>query len=141
MANSLPISPVDIQERDPHTGQFLPGNKGQLSRNHDPLRTRAAELRRAALEAVSEQDIRDVLQAMVREAKEGNAFAANLVLDRALGKVRPQEPEDADNTAETLERLWREWGIASSPASGDPEAPVDAAFTLKEAPGADPAEE
>jgi hypothetical protein len=68
--------------RDP-AGRFAPGNKSGLGR---PLASRAAKLRAKLFDAVSDDDLVAIAQALVREAKAGDVTAAREVLDRLLGK-------------------------------------------------------
>jgi ribosomal protein L17 len=46
-------------------------------------------LRVALVRAVSEQDVREIIEKMVAQAKAGDAVAARIVLDRVLGKPEP----------------------------------------------------
>lgn len=83
--------------RDPQ-GRFLPGCKG------GPGRTPSAsvhEHRAALVEAVSPQDIADIVGMLVAQAKAGDLTAARIVLERVLGK-----PVEGDllERVETLER-------------------------------------
>lgn len=120
------------EDRDRRTGHFLPGNKAHMS---DPMRLKCSALKRALMDSVTPDDIREVLGAMVREAKEGNVFAANLVLDRTMGKVQPATEADAEDVAAKLERLWFEVGGGPRPGGVEPE-PEDAAFRMLEPPDA-----
>lgn len=78
--------------RDP-SGRFAKGNPGGPG---NPHAARVAKLRSALLDAVSEEDVVAVVQALVTEAQAGNTAAAREVLLRVLGK-----PESFD----LLERL------------------------------------
>ena len=62
-------------------GTFAPGNKAAAGRS-----SRAMELRKAFVDAVSVEDIQAIAAALVKSAKDGDISAAKLVLDR-LGKV------------------------------------------------------
>ena len=53
-----------------------------------------AQLRSAFSEAVTILDIENIVRTMVRMAIDGDAAAAKLVLDRALGKVTVLDSED-----------------------------------------------
>jgi hypothetical protein len=68
-------------------GTFAPGNKATAGRS-----SRAVELRRAFVDAVSVEDIQAIASALVKSAKDGDISAAKLVLDR-LGKVDPVADE------------------------------------------------
>jgi hypothetical protein len=60
----------------------------------NPIARYAQKLRQLFVEAVTEQDIRDIVSKLVTMAKSGDIAAANLLLTRALGK-----PAVADNVA------------------------------------------
>jgi hypothetical protein len=85
--------------RDSH-GRFAEGNGGGPG---NPFARQVAGLRAALLAAVTEQDMAEVAQALVRRAKEGDVSAVKLLLSYTLGKptassgpVRPeQHPEQA----------------------------------------------
>ena len=74
-------------------GRFAPGNRGGPG---NPHASKVAKLRAALLEAVTLDDVRDVLAALVQEAREGNVSAMKLFFDRTLG-----QPEAVD----VLERM------------------------------------
>jgi hypothetical protein len=74
-------------------GRFAKGNRGGPG---NPLGKQVAALRSAMLQAVTPDDLRQVVLALLKAAKEGNIAAAKEVLDRCLG--RPIE-------ADLLERL------------------------------------
>jgi hypothetical protein len=80
-------------------GKFAPGNR--VGRGN-PNNAKAQKLRNAALRAVSRGDIAEIMQAMVRAAKSGDAVAAKFVCDRVLGKVAR---EDVIERIEALEAL------------------------------------
>ncbi len=65
---------------------FKPGNNaGSLSvRPSHSKKLKYAEIFKAA---VSEQDVRDIAEAMIKEANDGNVKAAQFILDRCCGKV------------------------------------------------------
>jgi len=69
-------------------GRFLPGHPGGPG---NPFARRVAELRSALLSAVSAEDLRDIIAAMIGAAKNGDVAAAKLVFERVLG-----QPEAAD---------------------------------------------
>ena len=75
-------------------GTFAPGNKAAAGRS-----SRAVELRRAFVDAVSVEDIQAIASALVKSAKDGDIAAAKLVLDR-LGKVDPSRDEVASRDRE-----------------------------------------
>jgi len=94
-------------------GQFLVGNSGGPGR---PPGSQAANLRSAMLAAVSEEQMRAVIDTLVRLAIAGDLKAIELLLNRTLGKIQDpaavQDPpavmSDAERRATTraiVERL------------------------------------
>ena len=65
----------------------------------NPFAHRVAALRRTLLEAVSEEDLRAIVNRMVQAAKDGDLAAAREVILRTIGK-----PVESD-LIERLERL------------------------------------
>lgn len=84
---------IPLEAKRDERGRFLPGTAPGPG---NPYARRVAALRAALLEAVTEDDIREIVQALVRQAKAGEVVAAREVLLRVLGK-----PLEAD----ILERL------------------------------------
>ncbi len=69
-------------------GRFAKGNPGGPG---SPYARRVAALRSAMLEAVSGEDVREIVAKLVQQAKEGDIHAAKEVLLRVLG--RPLETD------------------------------------------------
>ena len=65
-------------------GKFAPGSKGGPG---NPFASSVIEYRRAITEAVSVDDVRAIIKAMVAKAKNGDERAAKVVLERVAGKV------------------------------------------------------
>jgi len=65
--------------------KFAKGNKAAVG-HKDPRHEYKIALATAVQRAVTPDDIRDIVQAMVQKAKKGDTFAAREVLDRVLGK-------------------------------------------------------
>jgi hypothetical protein len=84
-------------------GTFAPGNRAGRG---NPFAKRAQELRSALYDAVSTEDLRQVVAALVTQAKSGDVPAAREVLDRLLGKAA--EGIDLDARIEALEDLLAE---------------------------------
>src|SRR5438270_7592749 len=72
-------------------GRFTRGNPGGPG---NPFARRIAELRRAAIATVTEDDIQAVITALIAKAKQGDVAAARLLLAHSLGQ--PVAPVDAD---------------------------------------------
>jgi hypothetical protein len=70
-------------DRDPETGRFLPGNPGGPG---NPYLHQVALLRSAILEAVTVEDVRAIVSALMRRAKMGDVLCAREVLNRATGR-------------------------------------------------------
>lgn len=74
-----------MADRD-HRGRFTPGNK--VARGNPHYR-RAMILRRALLEAVDEDDLKEAVRVLVAKAKQGDVVAIRELLDRTIGKAAP----------------------------------------------------
>ena len=64
-------------------GRFANGNTGGPG---NPLAKRTAHIKRVLLDSVTDDDLRAIVKSLIEQAKGGNAKAAELVLDRLLGK-------------------------------------------------------
>ena len=80
-------------------GRFGKGNPGGPG---SPYSKKVHALRRALLEAVTEDEIKQVVAALLREAKLGNVQAARELLSRCLG---PAEAVDLIERMDALEEL------------------------------------
>jgi len=74
-------------------GRFTTGNTGGPG---NPYAQQVGRLRSALMSAVTEDDIRAVVEALVKKARKGDVTAARVLFDRVLGK-----PLEAD----ILERI------------------------------------
>jgi len=79
------------EDRD-EQGRFRPGHRQPGPGN--PAVRKIAKYRKALERAISAEDLEAVLRALLKEAKVGDAVAARLLLDRALGRPRV-EPDEA----------------------------------------------
>jgi hypothetical protein len=78
-------------------GRFGRGNPGGPG---NPFAKRANELRALMLDAVTDEDLRCILQGLVARAKAGDAVATREVLDRVLGRsVQAIAPDARVGTA------------------------------------------
>ncbi len=64
-------------------GRFTAGNPGGPG---NPYVKRTAEIRAALMQAVSDDDLRGIVRALVKKAKRGDTIAAREVFDRLIGK-------------------------------------------------------
>ena len=78
------------------SGRFTKGNPGGPG---NPLAGRLSKLRSALVEAVTEEDIREIAEALVQAAKGGDMAATRELLLRTLGR-----PVEAD-LVERMERI------------------------------------
>lgn len=81
-------------------GRFAAGNAGGPG---NPNNKRTAAYRNAILDAVSEDDIRDVILAVLTKAKEGDLAACKEILDRTVGRPKSVEP---DESATNHTQIW-----------------------------------
>ena len=80
-------------------GRFQPGTAAGPG---NPNARRTALLKSTLVNAVSEEDLRAVVRALVKRAKRGDIQAAKLLFDRLLGKpgvLTETEPEQEDETS------------------------------------------
>ena len=80
-------------------GRFARGNAGGPG---NPHARQSALLRAALMDAVTPADVREIIEALIVRAKEGDIAAAREVLDRTLGKAGPGD--DAGDSAPTVVR-------------------------------------
>jgi hypothetical protein len=85
---------VDVKGdgRDPTTGRFKPGWRGGKG---NPVHRRMAALRKAAVEAITSEQVKELIQHLHALALHQNMAAAKLVLAYCLGRP-PDDPEDDD---------------------------------------------
>lgn len=74
-------------------GQFAPGNQAANGRAN-PAAAHAKAIKQAFMDAVRPEDVSEIIQTLVRQAKGGDIYSAKLILDR----VAPQKVfEEAAN--------------------------------------------
>src|SRR5882724_11223383 len=94
MAHSPPINPKGIPLLDVGKdvqGRFRPGNKGGPG---NPFARKCAALRKALLDSVSEQDLKDVVVMLKLKAQRGDLAAMKLLLQYCVGKPEPAKDPD-----------------------------------------------
>ena len=104
MSEDRSPNPDNGPERDGR-GLFAKGNKGGPG---NPQAAKVAAYRKAIWDAVSIQDMQDVIRSMVTSAKAGDVAAAKVVLERCAG----QPPKDAEGMADdaiTLAQFLRQF--------------------------------
>ncbi len=89
-----PPSPNGSNGQRDANGRFAVGNKGGPG---NPFAKQIAHVRALICEAVSEDDLREIIATMIRRAKEGDLASARELLDRLSGK--PTVPMDEDRLA------------------------------------------
>ena len=72
-------------------GQFARGNKGGPG---NPFARQVAELRKVFLDAITPDDMRALMRALIERAKNGDVAAAKLVFQYTLGKPAPAVEPD-----------------------------------------------
>jgi hypothetical protein len=78
-------------------GKFAPGN--HLGRGN-PFARKCAELRKALLNAVTAQDIAEIVAKLLEKAKAGDAAAARVLFSYTMGKPAPVVDPDTINQQE-----------------------------------------
>jgi hypothetical protein len=77
------------------SGQFAQGHSYSVgNKSHTNERTKA--LKQALLEAVSDQDMKDIVVKLVKKAKEGDIQAIKELFDRCLGRPLQTHSVDAE---------------------------------------------
>jgi hypothetical protein len=90
-------------------GRFTKGNPGGPG---NPFARRTAAMRKALCEAVSEEDLRQIAEALKQKAKEGDVAAARLVLSYVVG--RPEATVNPDTLEqEEMRQYLREPELAA----------------------------
>jgi hypothetical protein len=84
-------SPNGYDGRDAR-GRFVSGHKGGPG---NPFARRCAAIRRAFLEAISEEDIQAIVRTLIEKAKAGDLVAAKLILLWAIGRPADAHHPDA----------------------------------------------
>jgi len=84
-------------------GRFAPGNAGGPG---NPFAGRVARLRSLLLDAISEDELRAIVEAVAKKAKGGDLTAAKMVLDYCVGK--PAAAVDVDKIELQAAKLQRE---------------------------------
>ncbi len=77
------------KDRDPHTGRFVKGCKPGPG---NPNVRSVASTRSRLILAVSEEDFDRVVRALVEAAERGEPWAVKELLNRLIGKPRPEPP-------------------------------------------------
>jgi hypothetical protein len=92
-AQAVPLRTVSDGNHDAK-GRFTRGNTAAVG---NPFARRMAKLRSIVLDAVSEEDLRAVIQRMVEQAKAGDPAAAKLLLLYTVGRpAAVVEPDELD---------------------------------------------
>ena len=87
-------------------GRFTKGNPGGPG---NPFARKVSAMRRAMLNAVTEDDLREIVQTLATKAKEGDTAAIKILLDRVIGKPAPAlDPDRLELEELLLARLVRQ---------------------------------
>ncbi len=123
VANASPSSNGSNGRRE--NGTFAPGYKGGPG---NPYAARVGQLRSMLIQAVGDNDFKDIIAALLKQAKDGDLPAIREVLDRLLGKPKTtievqkdgEEEEQLDTyiASQLAELLPRGKASDSPPANG-----------------------
>ena len=84
------------------SGRFAPGNPGGPGNPHG---RRVAQLRAALISAVSDDDIKEIIQTIVAKAKNGELSACKILFEHVIGRALPApDPDRAELEGEELSR-------------------------------------
>ena len=87
-------------------GRFAPGNRGGPG---NPHAAQVSRLRSALLDAITPDDMRAIISALIGKARSGDVHAASVLFERVLGK--PLELDIIDRI-ETLEAQFLEVSLS-----------------------------
>lgn len=80
---------------------FAKGNKGGPG---NPNARKVALIRNQIIEAVSEDDLREIIQALIKKAKSGDMQATKEILTRLIGKpVETTHPDQLESNEANIE--------------------------------------
>ena len=83
LAAEVPVTPDAAKSDHEANGRFAKGNRGGPG---NPFTRRVAELRHIILDCLGEEELADIIHAMIEQAKQGDVAAARLLLQYSLGK-------------------------------------------------------
>lgn len=88
-------------------GRFATGNRGGPG---NPNAKRTAHFKRVLLDAITDDDLRSIVKSLIEQARSGNAKAAELILNRLVGKptAEPLSGEAAPELTEAEESEYLE---------------------------------
>src|SRR4051794_8726499 len=113
MSNSNPKGVPLLDVGRDVNGRFREGNKGGPG---NPFARKVAALRKALLDSVSEQDVKDVAEILKLKARQGDMAAVKLLLLYCVGKPEPaRDPDRMD--ADEWDRL-RKMGVGEEEFRG-----------------------
>ena len=82
-------------------GTFAKGNKGGPG---NPYARKVALIRNQIIEAVSEDDLREIIQALIKKAKSGDIQATKEILTRLIGKpLETTHPDQLESNEANIE--------------------------------------
>jgi hypothetical protein len=85
VSDTISTTPASPETRD-ESGRFMKGNRGGPG---NPFARKAAALRAALLNIVTEQDIMEIACRLVMDAKNGDKAATKLLFQYVIGKPQP----------------------------------------------------
>jgi hypothetical protein len=88
-----PAADTPLPGRDA-TGRFTKGNPGGPGKHGNPFARRAAALRKAFCEAITQRQLRELARSLHERALDGDTAAARLLLSYSLGRPSPQADPD-----------------------------------------------
>jgi hypothetical protein len=103
-AAAPPLTPVVTAPKGRDAkGHFTEGNKAACG---NPVNRKMAAFRRVGLEAITEDDIRQLFRRWLELALAGDIAAGGLLAKYVLGKPRELDPDDVNNHEWTLVARW-----------------------------------
>lgn len=71
-------------------GQFTKKNKAAVGRKDKPVDVKTKKLKETYINAITENDIKEIVKGQVSKAKEGDTTAAKEIFDRLWGRAKQE---------------------------------------------------
>ena len=114
-----PTQPKPTEGREAN-GRFATGNPGGPG---NPFARKVAALRSAIVEAISEEDIKEIVAVLKQKAKEGSTAAIKLIFQYAIGKPSAEnDPDRVDLDGWQLLQEAAQPGVVATERDGTPPA-------------------
>jgi hypothetical protein len=127
-----PTQPKPTEGREAN-GRIAPGNPGGPG---NPFARKVAALRNAIVEAITEEDIKEIVAVLKQKAKEGSTAAIKLIFQYAIGKpCAENDPDRVDLDGWQLLQEAAQLGVVATRRNDTPPARGTSALPASVPPG------